>query len=685
MSELTVSVKLEGAGAAKTEIDALNGSVNNTASSGKNASEALGKGTAAMDQYGMSAKATSAALRGVPAQFTDIATSLAAGQNPLQVFMQQGGQLKDMFGGAGNAAKALGSYVLGLVTPYTLAAGAVGVLAVAYAQGSQEVEQFQRTLILTGNAAAKTSNDLMDSSRLLAEASGTTQGKAAKTMNALLDSGQVGAGAFNTVAQAAIHMEEMSVQSIEETVKVFAKIGGDPVKAIDALDEKYHFLTVSVYEQIRALVAEGKADEAAELAQISYAKAMDDRMESLKSQLGTLETVWLNLKKVAKGTWDAMLGIGREDTLLEQLNKANEDVKNGGTFFGGEAEARNRQAVLVAAVEAQLRLNDAKKTENEITKEGIAAVREKYEASGKKTRGGGKIEDPELAALIAYSDTMTRIRKELDAEMKGFEASRKEELKAALADEARLQSLVGGTDYGKQLKNEDTRAFAESMLWSGKLDQQPFDEIIANLDKVKDKGEDTFKSLQQSIEGWGKDAAKAIVDFAMTGKTSFSDMAQSIIADMMTMVAQQNITGPLATAFGGWAKGLFSSEANALGGVYAAPGLSAYSSQVVNRPTLFPFARGVGLMGEAGPEAIMPLQRDASGRLGVAGGGSNVNVTVINQGAADGYQATTRTRKNESGIDIELLVSRAVQSDMRRNGPITQGFGAMFGVSRAVG
>jgi phage-related minor tail protein len=55
----------------------------------------------------MSARATSAALRGVPAQFTDIITSLQGGQAPLTVFLQQGGQLKDMFGGFGNAARAL--------------------------------------------------------------------------------------------------------------------------------------------------------------------------------------------------------------------------------------------------------------------------------------------------------------------------------------------------------------------------------------------------------------------------------------------------------------------------------------------------------------------------------------------------------------------------------------------------
>ena len=81
--------------------------------------------TGSLGAMGVSAAQTAAALRQVPAQFTDIVTSLASGQAPLTVFLQQGGQLKDVFGGAGAAARALGGYVVSLVSPFTLVAGAV--------------------------------------------------------------------------------------------------------------------------------------------------------------------------------------------------------------------------------------------------------------------------------------------------------------------------------------------------------------------------------------------------------------------------------------------------------------------------------------------------------------------------------------------------------------------------------
>ena len=109
-----------------------------------------------------SAAQTAAALRMVPAQFTDIVVSLQAGQSPLTVLLQQGGQLKDMFGGAGPAARALGGYVLGLVNPTTLLAAAVGVLGVAYYQGSKEQDNFNRSIIMSGNLAGVTASKLAD-------------------------------------------------------------------------------------------------------------------------------------------------------------------------------------------------------------------------------------------------------------------------------------------------------------------------------------------------------------------------------------------------------------------------------------------------------------------------------------------------------------------------------------------
>jgi len=92
----------------------------------------------------------------------------------------------------------------------------------------------------------------------------------------------------------------------------------------------------------------------------------------------------------------------------------------------------------------------------------------------------------------------------------------------------------------------------------------------------------------------------ALVNFVKTGKIDFKSLADSIISDMARIAIQQSIIKPLGDAFASFMGSIF---ANASGGVYASPGLSKYSGQIVDTPTLFPFAKGVGLMGEAGPEA----------------------------------------------------------------------------------
>ncbi|WP_423812817.1 phage tail length tape measure family protein [Pseudomonas putida] len=150
--------------------------------------EALGETTTSMNKAGMSAKAYQAALRGVPAQFTDIAVSLQGGQAPLTVFLQQGGQLKDMFGGVLPAAKALGGYVLGLVNPFTVAAAAAGTLALAYYKGSEESDRLTDAIIRNGNAAGTSYSELAGLAEQVA-ATGTTVGAASKVLEQLAGAG----------------------------------------------------------------------------------------------------------------------------------------------------------------------------------------------------------------------------------------------------------------------------------------------------------------------------------------------------------------------------------------------------------------------------------------------------------------------------------------------------------------
>ena len=195
-----------------------------------------------------------------------------------------------------------------------------------------------------------------------------------------------------------------------------------------------------------------------------------------------------------------------------------------------------------------------------------------------------------------------------------------------------------------------------------------------------------------------------------TGQISFTNFANSIINDLARIAVRAAITGPIANGLSSLFGGMFSgsiqttnpssSWANfgvtpgasmplAKGGVLSGGNLSAYSGSIVSSPTFFgydthlrAFANGAGLMGEAGPEAILPLKRTSSGDLGVRtdgfGGGSNVSVNIIN---ASGEEVTQRTKTDNYGnksIDVMIGDAAAKQA-------MTQGTGMNRAIRAATG
>lgn len=282
----------------------------------------------------MSSKQLAASMRMVPAQMTDIVVSLASGQAPLTVLLQQGGQLKDMFGGIGPAARALGSYVLGLVNPFTVAAAAAGTLAVAYYQGSQEQEEFYKTLVLTGNTAGKTAGQLSDMADEIAKSTKSTRGFAASVLNQVVSSGKVAGDSLEVVSTAVINMSKATGQSVDQLVSDFDRIAGSPLDSLAKLNDQYHFLSLAVYNQIKALQDEGNQQEAARLATDTYAETMNRRANDIQANLGFVETAWNSLGAAAKSAWDKMLNVGREATLQERLDAAKNAAEQQASGLG---------------------------------------------------------------------------------------------------------------------------------------------------------------------------------------------------------------------------------------------------------------------------------------------------------------------------------------------------------------
>ncbi|HBW3370900.1 TPA: phage tail protein [Klebsiella pneumoniae] len=279
-----------------------------------------------LGKTGQSAAQTAFAMRMIPAQMTDIIVGLSTGQSPFMVLMQQGGQLKDMFGGIGPAIKGVGGYVLGLINPVTLAAAAVGVLGLAYYKGSQEQDEFYKSLTLSGNLVGKTTGQLAEMAARVSVVANSTTGVTAATLNQIVSSGKVAAESLERVTTAVVEISEATGIATEKLVGDFNDIAADPVAAITKLNDQYHFLTLATYNQIKALQDEGNQQDAARVATDAYANAMQQRANDIHQNLGLLESAWDSLGKTAKGAWDAMLNIGREQTLTDKLATLNENI-----------------------------------------------------------------------------------------------------------------------------------------------------------------------------------------------------------------------------------------------------------------------------------------------------------------------------------------------------------------------
>lgn len=342
-------------------------SIKDLAVSTQSAEQAMDKYARQAQAAGMSTKAYTSALRGVPAQFTDIAVSLQGGMNPFTVLLQQGGQLKDMFGGVGPAARALGGYIIGLVNPYTVLAAAVAGVGVAYYKGSQETEEFRKALVLTGNSAGTNVGAMSDLAKQISTTIGTT-GAAAEVLAQVASGGKIAGDSFGTVAAAALQMRDATGRAVEETVAEFVKIGKDPVAAARELNDQYNFLTASTYAQIAALKEQGDTVGAAKLLTDTYAQTIDTRSKEIVENLGWIEKAWRGVWGAAKGAGDAALSFGRSEGFSEQLAKAQRDLAEIDKIFAGNPiaasgkENQERREILVSTIQAlqeQLRLQQS--------------------------------------------------------------------------------------------------------------------------------------------------------------------------------------------------------------------------------------------------------------------------------------------------------------------------------------
>jgi lambda family phage tail tape measure protein len=289
--------------------------------------------------------------------------------------------------------------------------------------------------------------------------------------------------------------------------------------------------------------------------------------------------------------------------------------------------------------------------------------------------------------------------------------------KAALRVEAlREQVLAGAKDAGREASE------LVKLQRSGTRGMQLA--LSSYLDSIGNTAEHVSSTVSNAFKGM----ETALVEFVKTGKLDFGSLADSIISDLIRIQIQQNIMKPLAQASqggGGLLDGLFNLFGSGAGGnsgggsgveladdffkLFLAKGGAfdsgggvrpfakggAFANSLLTSPTMFKFASGggfnLGVAGEAGPEAVMPLRRTASGDLGVigqsnSGGGNTVIVNVVESPGNGGQQS----RRSEGGQDIITVfvekVKSSIASDIGRGqGAVPAAMAQTYGLNRVVG
>lgn len=283
------------------------------------------------------------AMRQLPAQMTDIVTSLASGMPVWMVMIQQGGQIKDSFGGIGNSLKALASIIT--PTKIAIATATTASLALAYSayKGSQEFAEFNKQLIMTGRYAGKTAYELNQLSKTLV-GNWITQGDMASALTKVVGSGRFQGDQILLVARAAAQMEQSTGKSIDETINQFKRLKDDPVNAILELDKTLHLLTASEYEHIKSLEIAGKTQEASEFSIKKLSEETDRRTRSMNQNIGSLERAWNDVATAIKNAGNALKNIGKPLSDAEALAEINDRIKeweNAGFWHGTKEQREN--------------------------------------------------------------------------------------------------------------------------------------------------------------------------------------------------------------------------------------------------------------------------------------------------------------------------------------------------------
>ncbi|TXR04458.1 phage tail tape measure protein [Escherichia coli] len=312
--------------------------------------QSLSRQALAAQKAGISVGQYKAAMRMLPAQFTDVATQLAGGQNPWLILLQQGGQVKDSFGGMIPMFRGLAGAITLPTIGITSLAVATGALAYAWYQGNSTLSDFNKTLVLSGNQAGLTADRMLALSRA-GQAAGLTFNQTSESLSALVKAGVSGEAQIASISQSVARFSSASGVEVDKVAEAFGKLTTDPTSGLTAMARQFHNVTAEQIAYVAQLQRSGDEAGALQAANEAATKGFDDQTRRLKENMGTLETWADRTARAFKSMWDSVLDIGRPDTaqgMLEKAEKAFDEADKKWQWYQSRSHRRGKTSAFLA-------------------------------------------------------------------------------------------------------------------------------------------------------------------------------------------------------------------------------------------------------------------------------------------------------------------------------------------------
>ncbi|EED1373805.1 phage tail tape measure protein [Escherichia coli] len=407
--------------------------------------QSMSRQALAAQKAGISVGQYKAAMRMLPAQFTDIATQLAGGQSPWLILLQQGGQVKDSFGGLIPMFRGLAGAISLPMVGVTSLAVATGALAYAWYQGDSTLSAFNKTLVLSGNQSGLTADRMLTLSRA-GQAAGLTFNQASESLAALVNAGVRGGEQFEAISQSVARFSSASGVEVDKVAEAFGKLTTDPTSGLTAMAHQFHNVTAEQIAYVAQLQRSGDEAGALQAANEAATKGFDDQTRRLKANMGTLETWADKVGRAFKSMWDAVLGAGRPDTTQEMLAKAEAAFKKADDIWN------LRKDDYFVNDEARARYWD----DREKARLALEAAKQKAEQQTQQDKNAQQQGETE-ASRLKYTEEAQKAYERLQTPLEKYTA-RQEELNKALKTGKILQAdyntlmAAAKKDYESTLK-----------------------------------------------------------------------------------------------------------------------------------------------------------------------------------------------------------------------------------------